>query len=502
MIALHSLSFTVLLVLSLSVTSCNKSEKQDRPNIIYIMTDDQRWDAFHFAGHIQLITPNLDQMASEGVVFTNVFHATPICEPSRASIMLSQYPTRHMCGFDKPYNYTISGEEFAKSYPAALRNAGYFTGFVGKFGFAVTENKFCNVADYDPRISKSRQATSQLWLKDENMPKEEFDLWYGFAGQGSYDINGRHGTLVRGEQACEFIRQAAPQDKPFCLSISLKAPHGPFTAAPEFLALYDTMDISRYFNDKKEFHNLLPAVVREQYRGRKGHSEERWDSFIKNYFGLITGADYVVGLIREELKKQGLDDNTIIFYTSDNGFFNGSKGLSGKDLLYEESLRAPLIICDPRLPGELRGRTNNALVSTIDFGPTILDMAGISAPGTMDGVSILPALYGHVKEVRTDIFAENNFADFRLNVEEAKDKKENEALLAEGTVRSRCVRTKKFKYIRYHETKPMVEELYAVEIDPNETFNLINNPEYNGVLNELRTACDNYMKYNKQKQLR
>ncbi|WP_430931154.1 sulfatase-like hydrolase/transferase [Saccharicrinis sp. 156] len=490
--------FKQLLLIALCIVSFSKGYTQEKPNIIFLLTDDQRWDCFGF-NNPDVKTPNCDKMAQEGIVFSNTHHAVPICQPSRASIQLGRYVGAHLCSFSKPSDYTISEDEYKNSYPALLREAGYFTGFVGKFGFPVSKNKEKNV-DY---VDGKRITDSQKWKIDEYMPAAYFDVWNGFSGQGNYNMYGDEGhlTKVNGDRAIDFIQTAKKQDRPFCLSVSFKAPHSPFNDVDaRFKKWYDDIEISRMENDSQKFHNLLPDVVKKEYRGRNGYkNDENYQKFIKAYYGLISGVDDVVGRIREELKRQGLDENTIIIYTADNGYFCGSKGLSGKDLLYEESMRAPLIVFNPALENESRGKTIDELVSVVDFAPTILDLCDVKVPAIIQGKSFKSMIYGGEKPFRDFVFAENNFDMYKpSSVNGELDEEGTKGLKAKGTVRSKVIRTKEYKYIRYFETEPMVEELWNIEADPMETNNLVDNPDYSKVLSKMRKLCDTRVARNKK----
>jgi len=465
-------------------------DSHGRPNIIFLLADDQRWDTMGCYGNRYVITPNMDKMASEGLRFENVYHASPICQPSRASIMTGRYLNSHRCGFDRPTTFAVTKAEFADSYPVLLRKAGYRTCFVGKFGFPVADEKILNVGF--PYPDGTRQNRTQLWARSAYMPSGEFDRWNGFAGQGSYDTPNGHLTEVNANLACRFIADSkrSHPHTPFSLSVSFKAPHGPFTPMAKYRRLYDSMDIPRYSNDGIEYFGRLPAVVREQYRGRGGVGT----SFFKNYFALITGVDAALGRIRSELRRQGLEKNTIILYSSDNGFFCGSKRLNGKDLLYEESVRAPLLYYDPGLAVSKRGATIPGLASIVDLAPTMLDLAGVDKPASMEGFSLLPLVAGSKTAVRDSTFSENNFADFKTAVEDAADDTEREAILGNGTVRSRCVRTSRYKYIRYHETKPLIEQLWDIRADPFELNDLASNPAHAATLASMRRRCDDYIR--------
>ncbi|MGC9328068.1 MAG: sulfatase family protein, partial [Candidatus Hinthialibacter sp.] len=363
--------------LSLSAASksafCSATDAK-RPNIIMILTDDQRWDSMGCMGNPIIHTPNLDRMASEGVLFRNHFSTTSICMSSRASIFTGLYTCCHQIDlFSKP----LAPEIFANSYPALLRKAGYRTAFVGKWGLGGP------------------------------LPEEDFDYFQGFSGQGQYflDQDGRevHLTGVIGQQACDFLKTCANSQKPFCLSLSTKAPHvqdghpDPFRYDPQYKDLYQDDEIPEPETADPKYYDALPDFIRNSEGRtrwtRRFSTPELYQHSVKNYYRLITGVDAIVGKIRAQLESLNLADNTVIIYTSDQGFFLGEHGLAGKWLMHEESIRAPLIIYDPRLPRQNRGE-RSAMTLNIDFAPTLMDLAGIDIPSNIQGQSLTPLLTG------------------------------------------------------------------------------------------------------------
>jgi arylsulfatase A-like enzyme len=460
-----------------------------------MMSDDQRWDAMGCMGNPVIKTPNMDHLAAEGVLFENAFLTTSICMASRASVLLGQFESRHRCNFERPSNRTISYAEFDKSYPRLLQKAGYRTGFIGKFGFAVSKDKIQN-CPLNP--DGTRDGRKQLWREERHMPADKFDVWYGFPGQGRYfprDKGGKHLTRIMGEQAREFLVSCKP-DQPFCLSISFKAPHGPNQPDPAYKDMYKGVKIPRQVNDGDEYFQRLPKVVREHWRGRRVYNNEagleKYQQFMERYYQCISGIDAVIGQIRDDLKRLGLGGNTVIIYTSDNGYFCGSKGLGGKSLLYEESIRMPLIIFDPRLAASRRGSRCGELVLNIDFGPTMLDMADVKIPATVQGRSLLGLVRGKQNEWRDSTFHENNFTShFMPSLNNAGSQREK---VLERSVRSKAVRTKRWKYIRYFEQRPVIEELFDIQNDPIEAFNLAEKPEYFDILVRLRGLCDDWIR--------
>ncbi|MHC4736093.1 MAG: sulfatase/phosphatase domain-containing protein [Planctomycetota bacterium] len=258
----------------------------------------------------------------------------------------------------------------------------------------------------------------------------------------------------------------------------------------------NSFEIPRQLNDGDEYFEKLPKVVRQHWRGRRVYNKEagpgKYQKFMERYYQCITGIDVVLGQIRDELKRLKLDDNTVIIYTSDNGYFLGSKGLGGKALLYEESIRTPLIIFDPRLDASKRATRRPRLVMSVDFAPTMLDIAGLKPPPTMQGKSLLPLLTNPKTKWRDSTFHENYFTSHFMpalaNAGDWHDK------ILERSVRCKAVRTKRYKYIRYFEQRPIIEELFNLQNDPIEANNLVENPKYLDILASLRKQCDDWIR--------
>lgn len=482
-----------------------------KPNIIFFLTDDQRYDTFGFMGHSQVFTPNIDKLASESAKFNNAFHVAPICMPSRASMQLGKYIAQHNCGFDLPTDYTITTEEYQHSYPVLLRQNGYFTGFIGKFGFPIANVKahngtreiHPNSLPEDPYYKPTRN------FSEEALAPQYFDVWNGSPSNLKYfpdkenkfngyenQWNDDHLTMFNAHQADAFLEKAADSGKPFMLSVSFKAPHRPHTASPKWVQFYKDMTIKRMDNDKPEYFAVLPEVVRthsrnaDEYWGGHRYTRKAWNDDatfqhdFRNYYGLISGVDEAVGSIRHKLDELGLAENTIIIYTSDNGYFCGSKQLGGKELLYEESIKAPLIIYDPR---SKVGKWVDGLVSTVDICPTILAYAGLSKTDEMFGDSVISLIDGQKEEIHDAVYGENDFNDNYLDIGHHPNPENYQS------IHSKYVRTKNFKYVRYHLCHPIVEEMWDIHNDPLETTNLVNNPEYRTTLNEMRNLLDTFI---------
>ena len=325
-------------------------------------------------------TPNLDQLAKEGVVFDRHYDTTAICMASRASVFTGLFEFKHGCNFD---HGPMVKDIWQKSYPVLLRQAGYRTGFAGKFGLEVVDN---------PKDKKKR------------LPTKDFDSWGGGPGQTSYETKRNrsmaryakeypHSTRSYGAFGRDFILEASEDDRPFCLSISFKAPHHPVEPDPLDDHVFKRMTFSKPGNYGREFGEHFSLQSRQGRQYERFHSwnySDKYDETIARYFQQIYAIDVAVGMIRKALEDSGTKDDTVVIYTSDNGFMNGSHGYGSKVLPYEESTRVPLIMLDPRSPVSGLGRRSKALTGNVDFAPTILKLAGLPIPPDTDGQDLMP----------------------------------------------------------------------------------------------------------------
>lgn len=431
------------------LTAITTSVAKQKPNIVFLLADDQTYAAMGCYGNPQVKTPNMDKLAEQGIVFNNDYAVTAICMASRAIIMTGMYEYKTGCNF---MHGSLTRDKFNLSYPKLLQKSGYRTGFAGKFGFAVTEKPDsdfnCNTYDREP--------------------VSDFDWWAGGVGQTSYQTRKNkyiakyadkypHSTRAYGAAACDFIKESAKAGKPFCLSVSFKAPHKPFTPDPEFDPVYkNTIFNPPVDYGKKAAQNLATqAKLGRQYlRMFEEWDPQNYQATARKYYQLIYGVDYAIGMIQKELENLGIADNTIIILTSDNGYFCGSHGFAGKVLPYEEGSRTPLIIYDPRNQNKGKQRIVNSLTGNVDIAPTILDLAGVTVPPNMDGVSLVPLLKNpatKVREVLPVVQAWGSAPTFALSVV-----------------------TQNWKYIYwcYGEQIKPTEELFDLENDPHEMENV------------------------------
>ncbi|HVT84251.1 MAG TPA: sulfatase [Chitinophagaceae bacterium] len=423
-----------------------------KPNIIFILTDDQRWDALGAMGNTIIKTPNMDKLASSGILFQNAYVTTSICCVSRASILTGQYESRHHID---DFRTDLSPQSISNSYPALLKKAGYTMGFIGKFGVGT------------------------------HPPQQLFDYWVNTEAGGrmqpnyvTIDKNGNkiHDTDTLGHAIQIFLNQFG-NNNPFCLSVSFKAPHEQdgdppiYVIQPKYKDYYKDITIPepitadpKYWNKFPKFFRTDTNFARARWKGLFG-TPELYQENVKNYYRLITGVDDVVGNMMKTLDALGIADNTIIIIMGDNGMFLGEHGMEGKWYGYEESVRVPLIIYDPLLPDKVKQYRAPQIALNIDIAPTILAMAGVQAPKNMQGIDLISLVENKIPE-RKDFFYQYYFLGGA------------ELPREEGVV------SKNFKYMNYIEHD--YEELFDIIHDPHETDNLVSNPKFKAKLAELR----------------
>ncbi|MEM7474537.1 MAG: sulfatase [Planctomycetota bacterium] len=360
----------------------------NRPNIIFLFADDQCTYSMGCYDTPGAKTPNLDLLAREGMIFDRHYDTTAICMASRVNVMTGLFEYKSGCNFESG---NLLDRIWQQSYPIRLRKAGYQTAFAGKFGFTI-----CKMPN-----------------QKGVLPEQDFDRWGGGPGQTSY-VTARnasmkeyaeeypHSTLSYGAFGRDFIKDAAKSDKPFCLSISFKAPHHPVQPDPKFAEVYKNAKFVKPPNYGREHGEHFSEQSRQGRQYERFHSwnyADKYDATMALYYQQIYAIDVATGMIRDALKKAGVADNTVIIYSSDNGFFCGSHGYGSKVLPYEESSRVPLIIYDPRHPSSGKELRCDALTGNVDIGATIFELAGLDKPENMDGQSLLTLLDNPKQEI-------------------------------------------------------------------------------------------------------
>ncbi|MBE0652200.1 MAG: sulfatase-like hydrolase/transferase [Bacteroidales bacterium] len=423
------LSITALILLFLSFSSCADKEIIKHPNILVIFTDDQTYKAIGY-NNPEVKTPVLDQLASEGMIFTHAYTATPICAASRASLMTGLYPQKNGT---VALDYTTFQEKYCEdsgmtTLPRLFNAAGYETCLVGK---------------------------SHL-----GNPRE-----YGFQiGEVTNDYrDSAHFQFATG-----YIRNIKKENKPFFLWLAPLQPHVPLYPGEQWLNLYDTskISISKNFRESPERKSIYNQGIPGEHFYRDSDYTQNWKElpagpprsvsvikdFTKAYYATISHLDRQIGDLVEVLKEEGLYDNTIIIFLSDNGYFLGNHGLGNKITMHEESVRVPMFIHWQGL--QKKGSTCNELVSSLDVFPTVLELAGIPYTGNTDGLSLVPLLQDTEGSIREFVASEIVGVGGKLG---------------EG---HRMVRTSQWKYVI---TDMNEEALFNELTDPSEMDNVIDN---------------------------
>ena len=410
-----------------AIAATGSAAPQDRPNILLVITDDQRYDTLSVVQAEQsekgrfpwTETPNLDRLARDGVRFRNAFVVNSVCSPSRASILTGLYS--HYNGIA---NNRTPFPENATTYVKLLREAGYRTGYFGKWHMGFQSGQ-----------------------------RPGFDVSASFVGQGHYfdepfEINGRavptKGWVddVTTDYALEFLREQKDSGRPFAITVGYKSPHGPHTPPPRLASRYSGLK-------SRDVPNLgVPLIFDPDKKADKMDNP--------NYHRTLSGVDENLGRILDELDRLGIAGNTLVIYTSDNGMFRGEHRLGDKRAAYEESIRVPMIFRYPKLG--LSAEVLDQIVLNIDIPPTILDYAGVKIPDTMQGRSWKPLLAGDTKDWRTSFFY-----CYYLEREYPR------------VPTTTAVRTASAKLIKYPD-HPEWTELFDLQSDPYETRNLIADP--------------------------
>ncbi len=435
----------------------------DRPNIIFFLSDDHRWDQLGSAGHPILKTPNLDALASKGTRFSNAFVTTSICATSRATIFTGLYERGHGYSFR---TLPIAQKHCDSSYPQLLKQAGYRTGFVGKFGVGV------------------QTGTQQKW----------FDMFKPLNRNPYFkkqpDGSKRHVTELAGDIAVGFLSEQ-PKEKPFCLSVSFNAAHAedsdkkdhyPWPVAMN--GMYDDITMPEPAMSGEDIYARHPEFLKKSLNRQRyfwrWDTPEKYQRNMKSYYRMLSGLDNVIGRVMKQLDELNMTENTIVIFCGDNGYYMGQRGFAGKWSHYEESLRVPMIICDPRVQKQWQGQVNDSVALNVDLAATMLDYAGVDVPEKYQGNSLAGLVRGaNARGWRQDFFCEH------LMHYPAKPNSNDG-----GIPKWEGVRGRRFTYARYFEQKPIYEFLHDLEADPEQLKNLAVDPAYAEQLGKMRKRCN------------
>ena len=369
-----------------------------RPNIVIILADDHGRQAVGCYGSPFLKTPHIDRLAREGVRFTQAMACNSICSPSRATLITGKY--NHLSGVQKLDGHFDGSQQ---TFPKLLQQAGYQTAIVGKWHLFTEPTGF---DFYSVLPGHGRYVDSPL--------KETGHPWGDNGNQGGM-VHPGYLTDVITDVSLDWLKRRAP-GKPFCLMIHHKAPHSPHVPSPRHKDLFKDVVFPSPPNLLDDYKGRAPSLVsdqliwsrllqqcepqyqpiKQQFTGDRAHDTRlMYQEYVRNYLRLVVALDENVGRVLDYLDQSGLAANTVVIYTSDNGYFLGEHGFYNKMWMYEESLHLPLLIrVPPGWGGVKAGSVNHELVAMIDMAPTVLDLAGVNVPPDIQGQSLVPLLAG------------------------------------------------------------------------------------------------------------
>lgn len=432
------------------------SRDQKKPNIVFILSDDQGAWAMGYAGNKHIITPNFNRLAAEGMVFTNSFCASPVCSPARATILTGLTPSQH--GVQDWIRLGHYGEHAVdylhgyRTYPEILKEHGYECALSGKWHLGdvyAVKNRFPDHTYV--HLKGAGHYYNAPMVRDGELVYEP-----------------EYVTDCIADDSIGYLNEVSQNDDPFYLSVHFTAPHNPWIDGEhpkEIEDLYEDCD----------FDDIPQGVIRHNAIYRYNREDAR--ACLKGYYAAVTAMDRAVGRIVSEINRLGMRENTIIIFTADNGFNCGHHGIWGKgnatmDLnMFETSIKVPLIVSYP--PVIRAGSVSEAMVSQYDYFPTLLELAGIPNPYTGEeaaGKSFAPILRGESMEEHHALVVYDEYGPVRMS------------------------RTKEWKYVHRYETG--LHELYNLISDPNEDENLYGKEGMEAVVEEMRAILfDFYKKY-------
>ncbi len=444
--------------LSLTLTFSACLWGADKPNIVFFFADDQTTDTLGCYGNDIIQTPNIDSLAEQGTLFRNAFVSQSICWVSRTTILTGLTGR----SYGEPGNPDLARASAVETLVSdILREEGYRTGYFGKWHAKM------------PKGYKPEDHFDEMEIIFRNP-------FYKKMSDGSL----RHETEVIVDRGIDFIKRQ-PKDQPFALNLWFSAAHaedsdrrpgiGQFPWPRAMDGAYDDVEFKAprlsdpaIFEAQPDF--LKTTINRERYFWR-WNTPEKYELNMRAYYRMISGIDGALGRFMEALEEAGLADNTIIVYSADNGYHMGNRGFAGKWSHYEESLRVPLIIFDPRVSQKQKGQVTDSLALNLDFPSTFLDWAGAEIPDRYQGRSLKPIVSkGTPKDWRKETFHEHFAVRQRVPAFEG-------------------IRNEQFKYARYFD-HGNYEFLHDLKNDPDELVNLVSHPEYADILKTMRQRTD------------
>lgn len=437
-----------------SCFGANETNVVKKPNIVFILVDDFRYDAMGYCGNKIVSTPSIDNLASQGIFFRNAFSSTPISSASRASILTGLHERTHRYSFQTG---PIDDKFLENAYPLKLKEAGYHTALFGKLGVNCTdaESLFDEIEDYDRNNAIKEDGYHYKTLNNDTV----------------------HLTRYTGQKGLDYIEKQDGKN-PFFLALCFSAPHAHDSAKQQYFwdddqeDLYNDVTVPDPIMSEDEYFERLPEAVKNGFSRLRWtwrfDSPEKYQFMMKGYYKMIAGVDQEIAKVRKMLEKKGLADNTVIVFMGDNGYFLGERQIADKWMMYDLSVRIPLIIYDPRI--DKHSEVEQQVIN-VDIPSTFVDIAGGDIPSQWQGKSLKGLLKNKNYRMERDTILIEHLWEMP-NIPSC-----------EG------VRTDDWKYFRYVNDE-RIEELYNLKDDPNEEFDLSKDKEYAKVLVNLRNKTD------------
>ncbi len=476
---------------------------QKPPNILFIMTDQQRYDGVAANGNRLIKTPHLDRLAKQSANFSHAFVQAPVCVPARASFFTGRYAHAHR----NRVNYTPIDRRTVL-LPARLRKAGYQTALIGKlhlFYYHPPSNEnaqktgFDHVELHDGTRRTDRWSDYAAWREKHDplrrvyyrsLAKDDPQLSRGLKpGTNPFRCaidDEFTDTTWTGERTCAALRELAKHDRPFFLYSSFWKPHSPFEVPVPFDSLYNDVDFPLPKAESLAEIQQLPLPLQKLIlRGKKppyDMDRKRLQWIYRSYYASITHIDREVGRILKTLEETGCAENTIVVFTSDHGDQLLEHGLMGKNVFFESSIRVPLML---KLPGKIRPSDQHNLVETIDVMPTLLELCGLPIPGDCHGRSLTSLIANQLGKYspRDAIFSENIIPEVITSGSLDFEFVPGQGIKGIRHPDAKMVRTERWKYNYYPEG---FAELYDLKNDPHEQQNLADDPQYAKTAVELK----------------
>lgn len=448
---------TTLLLIFLGACSTKEQQKElKKPNILFLLADDQRASTIHTLGNNEIITPNLDRLVNEGTTFENAYIMGAmngaVCSPSRAMIMTG----RALFNID-PTGNTIDSTHI--TMPRALQNAGYNTHHIGKWHNGT------------PAFKNSFSGGSKIFFggmyRQYNVPTHEFDKDGNYTKEKIIRLKDKHSSELYADAGIEFLENYESED-PFFMYIAFQAPHDPREMPQEYMDMYDvdSLTLPPNFMPHHPFDNG-EIDIRDEWLAGYPRTAAEIKANIAAYYAMITHLDAQIGRVLKTLEDKDMLENTIIVFSGDNGLAVGQHGLMGKQNLYEHSINVPLVFSGP---GIAKGIKKSSLAYLFDIYPTLCSFAAVKAPATVQG-QVLPVMNTTQTQGRESMFfAYKHF--------------------------QRAVRNDRYKMIKYNVGDNITTQLFDLQEDPYETTNLVDNASYKTQLEKLTNLLTQQMSDN------